>query len=153
MKRGIIGFGTDEVGDPIAYLDCGHPQHVRHKPPFINRPWVMREAGRNAMLGSELDCPRCDRMEWPDGLTSYKRTEELTEATVPAGFLREHSTKRGVWGKLHVTEGELKYCVQAPVNADFAVTAPEKAVIVPQMKHHLVIDGPVRFYVEFCKRT
>ena len=153
MKRHIVSFGSDEAGDPIAHLDCGHPQHVRHKPPFVNRPWVTSEAGRNAMLGSELECVRCDRMEWPQGLVSYRRTKDMTETTVPAGFLRDHTTKQGVWGQLHVTEGELEYCVQAPVNARFAITASEKAVIVPQMKHHLRVDRSVKFYVEFWKQA
>ena len=45
MQRAITGFATDAAGDPIALLSCGHPQHVRHRPPFFERPWVTSEAG------------------------------------------------------------------------------------------------------------
>jgi len=151
VKRSIIEFGTDEAGDPFAQLDCGHLQHVRHRPPFVNRPWVTSEVGRKAMLGSKIECPLCDRMQWPQGLVNYKRTRDLSDRSVPAGFLRDHATKRGVWGWLQVTEGALEYCVQAPVNKRFALNAPTEAIIVPQMQHHLRIHQPVKFHVEFWK--
>ena len=60
MKSAIAGFHTDEGGDWVAELACGHNQHVRHRPPFQNRPWVVSEAGRRARLGVELDCKKCD---------------------------------------------------------------------------------------------
>ena len=70
MKRTIAGFHPDEAGDWVADLDCGHGQHVRHRPPFVNRPWVTTESGREAMLGTTLDCVRCDRMERSGALQS-----------------------------------------------------------------------------------
>ena len=66
MKQPIIGYHRDEVNDWVAELACGHNQHVRHRPPFINRPWVESAAGREAMLGHRLDCKKCDRQEPPD---------------------------------------------------------------------------------------
>ena len=63
MKRPIIGYHRDEEDDWVAELDCGHNQHVRHRPPFVNRPWVESAAGREAMRGRELDCVKCDRGE------------------------------------------------------------------------------------------
>ena len=65
MKRMIASFHLDELGAWVADLDCGHGQHVRHRPPFVSRPWVTTDVGRKAMLGTELDCVRCDRMELP----------------------------------------------------------------------------------------
>lgn len=59
----MVGFHCDEEGDWVAHLDCGHRQHVRHRPPFQNRPWVLDEAGRAARLGALLECPLCDRGE------------------------------------------------------------------------------------------
>ena len=67
MERSILGFHRDEAEDWVAELDCGHNQHVRHRPPFENRPWTMTEAGRQAKLGQRLACPNCDRFEVPDG--------------------------------------------------------------------------------------
>jgi len=63
MLQAIIGFHRDDAGDWVADLECGHGQHARHQPPFINRPWVVTEAGRRRMLGKCLDCLKCDRGE------------------------------------------------------------------------------------------
>lgn len=69
MKQKIIGYHKDEDNDWVAELQCGHFQHVRHTPPFINRPWVITVQGRNSMLGYPLNCKKCDSGE-PMG---YKR--------------------------------------------------------------------------------
>jgi tellurite methyltransferase len=68
MERTITGFHLDEHNDWVAELDCGHMQHTRHKPPFFNRPWTETQTGRDSMLGTTLDCLRCDRLEFPEGL-------------------------------------------------------------------------------------
>lgn len=60
MKRRINGFHQDELNDWVADLECGHAQHVRHQPPWINRPWVVTPEGRADILGTELDCRKCD---------------------------------------------------------------------------------------------
>jgi len=61
MLRRIVGFHQDEEHDWVADLECGHRQHVRHRPPWINRPWVTTSTGRRRHLGVELDCVDCDR--------------------------------------------------------------------------------------------
>jgi len=63
MRRAITGFHQDEQGDWAAELECGHGQHVRHKPPFQLRPWVLTEEGRQERIGTELECPYCDEEE------------------------------------------------------------------------------------------
>ena len=60
MERRITGFHTDEHGDWVADLECGHTQHVRHSPPWINRPWVATPRGRAKALGKALNCKICD---------------------------------------------------------------------------------------------
>ncbi|MFE8071013.1 DUF3565 domain-containing protein [Marinobacteraceae bacterium S3BR75-40.1] len=64
--RPMTGFHRDEDGDWVAELACGHNQHVRHKPPFINRPWTQSEQGRRGRLGQCLPCRKCERGEPPD---------------------------------------------------------------------------------------
>ena len=59
MERRIVGFHTDEEGHWVAELDCGHTVHMRHEPPWQNRPWVVTKAGRDGMLGVVLDCKQC----------------------------------------------------------------------------------------------
>lgn len=63
MQQPIIDFAPDEVGDWVAYLACGHRQHVRHQLPWINRPWVLTEAGRAEKVGICLNCKPCDMTE------------------------------------------------------------------------------------------
>ncbi len=60
MERRIIGFHQDELGDWVAELACGHGQHVRHAPPWSERPWVVTPRGRAQKLGTTLFCKKCD---------------------------------------------------------------------------------------------
>lgn len=59
-ERAVVGFHTDKHGDWVAELECGHGQHVRHRPPWELRPWVVTEEGRRAHLGMAVRCSRCD---------------------------------------------------------------------------------------------
>ena len=65
MRQEIVRFVLDDEGDWIVHLACGHRQHVRHRPPFQPRPWVTDEAGRRSRIGTDLECPLCDRGEPP----------------------------------------------------------------------------------------
>jgi len=60
VQRAMVGFETDDVGDWVALLECGHRQHVRHRPPWQERPWVLSAEGREGRIGSTLECPACD---------------------------------------------------------------------------------------------
>ncbi len=151
MQRAITGFRWDEAGDPVAELACGHGQHVRHQPPMMSRPWVLTEEGRASRLGVPLECVRCDRFERPDGLVAYQRTAEFTEATMPAGLRRDHTTKAGVWAEIRVLEGRLRYRVES-LGREFALDAATPGVVLPEVAHHVEPDGAVRFYVEFSRR-
>jgi hypothetical protein len=66
MRQSISGFHQDHERHWVAELACGHFQHVRHNPPWINRPWVLSLDGRIAALGSGLDCKKCDQAAPPD---------------------------------------------------------------------------------------
>lgn len=60
MDQPIVGYHQDSEGHWVARLACGHQQHVRHDPPWIQRPWVVTEAGRASVLGRLLGCRKCD---------------------------------------------------------------------------------------------
>lgn len=60
MQQPIKAYHQDEEQHWVAELACGHQQHVRHSPPWVNRPWVMTPAGREAKLGFLLSCKKCD---------------------------------------------------------------------------------------------
>ncbi len=61
MHQPIVGFHLDEENHWVADLACGHTQHVRHDPPWQERPWVVSQSGRATRLGTELNCVECDR--------------------------------------------------------------------------------------------
>jgi hypothetical protein len=66
MLRHITGFHQDETEHWVADLECGHGQHVRHRPPWEVRPWVLTEEGRRKMVGTTLDCTICRApFTWP----------------------------------------------------------------------------------------
>lgn len=66
MKREITGYHRDEDGDWVAHLACGHQRHVRHNPPWMNRPWVTTPEGRECALGRRIRCGTCETDGPPD---------------------------------------------------------------------------------------
>jgi tellurite resistance-related uncharacterized protein len=150
MKRIIVGFGVDEAGDYVAELDCGHRQHVRHNPPLSEREWVLTADGRNGKLGESLNCVRCERLEMPEGVVAFQQTAVFTEETIPAGLQKDHATGAGVWAKIIVLEGKLRYQAEA-LGVDMELAPDVLGVIVPQVVHAVAPVGPVRFFVEFYR--
>jgi tellurite resistance-related uncharacterized protein len=93
-------------------------------------------------------------MEIPQEARPYHRTAEFTEATVPAGLLKAHTTKAGVWGLIHVLEGRLAYRIVDPrVPAAERILTPQDApgVVEPTILHQVEPIGAVRFFVEFLR--
>ncbi|HUC98138.1 MAG TPA: DUF3565 domain-containing protein [Candidatus Polarisedimenticolaceae bacterium] len=152
MRRLITRFKMDEHGDWIAFLSCGHTQHVRHRPPFEERPWVITEVGRREKLGKPLDCIKCDHFEMPDDFIPYRRTAEFNERTIPQTLRRDHSTKPGVWAKIQVIEGKLNYRIDS-LGAQFELSPGAPGIVIPEVRHHVEPIGWVRFFVEFYKKA
>ena len=70
MEQAIEGYHLDEERHWVAELSCGHFQHVRHDPPWVDRPWVVSEQGRCDKLGFSLECKKCDEGAPVDVLSS-----------------------------------------------------------------------------------
>lgn len=87
----------------------------------------------------------------PPGLTAYRQTPEFTEATVPAALLRDHTTKAGVWGLIHVTAGALIYRIKATGEEHRLTPDTAPGVVAPEDLHSVEPDGPVSFHVEFWR--
>lgn len=71
VARRIVGFHQDAEQHWVADLECGHTQHVRHDPPWQQRPWVVTAAGRSAYIGTVLQCVVCGACE-VGGLTTAR---------------------------------------------------------------------------------
>ncbi|HVB07175.1 MAG TPA: DUF3565 domain-containing protein [Acidimicrobiales bacterium] len=145
----IVGLHEDESCDWVAELSCLHNQHVRHRPPFLERPWVLSAAGRSSHIGSEIDCPLCDRAELPEGLALARTAGPFDASTLPGGLLRDHRVARGTWGELLVLEGSVRFVMA--VDPPFArlVGVGDRQAIPPEVAHHLVLDGPVTLSIDF----
>lgn len=63
--RQILGFVQGDAGDWVAELSCGHRRHVRHRPPFEVRSWVLEAKSRSSHLGTWIDCGLCE--DEPEG--------------------------------------------------------------------------------------
>jgi len=87
----------------------------------------------------------------PANLTAYKKTPEFDETTVPAGLLRAHQTKEGVWGKIQVLEGRLQYLIKEPTEETIILDENTFGVVEPTVLHEVKPLGKVRFYVEFYR--
>ena len=150
MKRPITGFDIDDQGDWVALLNCGHRQHVRHNPPFTNRPWVTTEEGRKGRLEQTLNCLRCDRFELPAHFIPYKKTTVFTEKSLPESLKKDHANKPGVWAKIIVTEGKLLYRV-ASLNVEIALAPSLPGIVMPEALYCVAPLGTVRFFLEFYR--
>ena len=152
MRRVIDGFHQDDEGDWVAELSCLHGQHVRHRPPFQERPWVVSEAGRAEHLGAPLDCPLCDRMELPAGLHVVRTAGPFDEDTLPDGLRRTHLVGVRTWGLLRVLEGAVGFSIETTPPFEERLAAGHEQPIPPQVPHVLRVDGPVRLAVDFLVR-
>lgn len=153
MQRSIDGFHQDEVGDWVAELSCLHNQHVRHQPPFRNRPWVLTEQGRAARVGTSLDCPLCDRAELPDGLERSRTAGPFDDGSLPEGLRRDHRLADRTWGVLRVLDGTVRFTMATAPPLDRTLRTGDEQTIPPNVAHALHVEGPVNLQVDFLVRS
>ena len=141
MEREIVGFSQDDLGDWVAELECHHRQHVRHRPPFLPRPWVETEAGRAGHIGSNLVCPLCDGAELPAGLVIVRTVGPFDESTLPAGLRRSHRVARGTWGMLRVIKGCAHFTMHTHVPTERDLRAGDRQPIPPDVLHEVALTA------------
>lgn len=89
----------------------------------------------------------------PINVVPYKRTSEFTNFSVPTGLLHAHNTKAKVWGKIVVLEGSLTYRILEPIVEEIPLNVWNFGVIEPTVKHEVVPQNGVRFYVQFYREA
>lgn len=90
----------------------------------------------------------------PAGLAHYKSTPEFTQDSMPAGLRRSHTTAAGVWGRIVVLEGTLRYRITGAALPETHVLMPgSPGIVEPQVEHEVEPVGNVRFLVEFHRAT
>jgi tellurite resistance-related uncharacterized protein len=149
VRRAISGYHRDNEGDWVADLSCGHGQHIRHRPPFQLREWVLDAGGRAARLGTPLDCALCDRAELPDGLQLVRTSPQWDDRTMPAGLKRSHRIAEGTWGRIVVHEGTLRFVAQTEPELNVIVGPHSTQAIPPEVEHNVEPIDQVCFEIEF----
>ena len=87
----------------------------------------------------------------PASAEPYQRTDEFSEATIPAGLRRRHTTRSGVWGRICVLEGEIAYRILEPAPREHVLAPGRDGIVAPEVPHELEPLGAVRFFVEFLR--
>ena len=141
MKRDVVGAGSEGGKGARARLSCGHDHPAG-------------DAGEPGTVASDstVDCPRCDRLEWPEGLEAYNRTPTFTEQTVPEALLENHHTKSGVWARIHVEQGRLEYTREEPERSVEILEPGAFGTVLPEARHRVRPLGAVSFHVQFWRR-
>ncbi len=147
----IRSFHRDEEGQWVATLECGHLQHVRHRPPMETRAWVLSEEGRRGHIGAPLACRACRMPRIPGAAQEYKRSSIFDAATVPAGLLQRHTLKAGVWAEIVVVEGRVLYVIEDEDDASFVLHPGLAGWVAPQAPHHVELLHGARFFVRFLR--
>lgn len=89
--------------------------------------------------------------ELPADVSSYKRTPEFDETSVPDGLLKAHQTKVGTWGKIVILSGALRYTILEPEVEEIVLSPDRHGVVEPTVLHEVAPIGNVTFYVEFYR--
>ena len=87
----------------------------------------------------------------PDNASRYAATPEFTEVTAPSHLLDSHETKPGVWAKIVVLEGTLRYCILGAEAEEHELSPDRPGVAEPEIPHRVEITGRVRFQLELYR--
>ncbi|WP_144210544.1 DUF1971 domain-containing protein [Shewanella donghaensis] len=90
----------------------------------------------------------------PDDFINYKSTPEFTKATIPKMFLHLHNTKAGVYGKIGVTKGQLKFygftSRRGEVEQEVIIEAGDSGISPPEYWHKVAfLTDDTEFHVDF----
>jgi tellurite resistance-related uncharacterized protein len=88
----------------------------------------------------------------PDGFELTRTTDVFDNETAPAGLLRAHRVAAGVWGRLVVHSGTVGFVFEDEPDQLLSVGAGANVAIPPARPHHVVLDGPATFAVEFYRQ-
>jgi len=88
----------------------------------------------------------------PAGLVLVRTTPVFGNDTVPAGLLDSHQVAAGVWGRLVVHTGSVGFVFDDESDQEITIDAGGDVVIPPTRLHHVLLDGPATFAVEFHRQ-
>jgi tellurite methyltransferase len=152
VRRRIVSFRQDDDGDWVADLSCLHRQHVRHRPPFHERAWVLDDVQRRQRVGSELDCPLCDRAELPGDLGVMRTAGPFDAETLPPGLRGTHTVAAGRWGLLRIVRGGAGIDIDLDPPMRLRLDAGMTQHIPPEVPHLVSLDPDAVIEIDFLAR-
>jgi len=92
--------------------------------------------------------------EIPNDFVNYKTTKNLTKDNVPKMFLHLHNTREGVYGKIFVLAGILKFYGftdrRGEVEQEITIQTGQIAISPPQYWHRVeFLTDDTQFQVQF----
>jgi len=87
----------------------------------------------------------------PTGYELARTTPTFDNDTVPAGLLSAHRVADGVWGRLVVETGSLRFVFEDQPDTPVHAAAGGHVIIPPARPHHLELDEPATFAIEFYR--
>lgn len=88
----------------------------------------------------------------PAGLIHARTTDLFDETNHPAALRRAHHVAQGVWARLLVHSGSLRFVFEDQPDEPITITAGGDMLIPPKVRHHVEFDGPASFALEFHRR-
>ncbi len=90
----------------------------------------------------------------PNDFINYKSTPVFTQGNIPKMFLHLHNTKSGVYGKIIVTKGQLKFYGFAErrgdIEQEIIINAEQSAISPPEYWHKVeFLTDDTEFHVDF----
>jgi tellurite resistance-related uncharacterized protein len=86
----------------------------------------------------------------PADVAAYRQTPIFDEQTLPQALRAAHATKAGVWARIVVVEGELRYQLE-DTGETLRLVPGVVGIAAPEEAHAVAPMGRVRFYVEFLR--
>lgn len=87
--------------------------------------------------------------EIPEGVHAYNK-KEYTDKTTPGMMKNEHSVRLGVWGKIVVQKGEVKYEIPSQ-GEEHLLTPDNPGIIEPLIVHKIDPQPGTKFYLELYR--
>ncbi|HMO75216.1 MAG TPA: DUF1971 domain-containing protein [Sphingopyxis sp.] len=85
----------------------------------------------------------------PESASCYRRIGPFEADTIPAGLLRRHDLKSGVWGLLHIVAGAVRFRWDDAAGGSRLLVAGDTMLVPPTVPHHLETGGPVTLTIAF----
>lgn len=99
------------------------------------------------MLGWPLNCVRCDRLEWPDGLVFQDCTERLSDSGLARALTYSHDVAANSWTRIVLNSGGLRLLIpELDFETHLSPDAP--GIVPPHVGHQLQSAEPAQFIVE-----